>query len=89
MIRVIWHPPAATKLGHNEFREVDEGARGRHVGQIEAVYIGLLDPALEFVGYFGGRAHQHRATTTDADFLSQFPHRPSALRRGGGKGRQR
>ncbi|ATA29299.1 hypothetical protein MLM_3255 [Mycobacterium lepraemurium] len=69
-------------LGHNEFREIDEGSRGGHVGDVEPVDVGVVDPTLEFVGDLGRRPHQHRAAPADADLGGQLGHRPGPPRCG-------
>src|SRR5882757_6928191 len=60
---------AAAQLRHHQVDEVDEGPRGHCVGEVEAVDVGLVDPAFELVGDRRGRADEDRAHRPDADEL--------------------
>lgn len=79
-------PAAAAQFRDDE---VDEGARGGGVGEVESVDVGLLDPALQFVGDRRRGAHHHGADAADAQVAGDLIGGPPAGRIGGGEDRER
>jgi hypothetical protein len=76
---------APLQLGHQQIRDIGEGL-GRHdIGEVEAVEIGLRDPAFHLVRDLGGRAHEQRPEATDAHPFRDLAHRPGLARIGGGE----
>ena len=61
---------------HHEIDEVLQAFRRDHPAQIEAVDVGVLDPALQLVGDLLGRAHERRVAAAEAllaEDLAQGP----------------
>lgn len=59
-----------------------KSARGHRVGEVEAVDVGLVDPAFELVGDRRGRADEDRPHRPDPDEPRHLVRRPVAVRVG-------
>ena len=75
-------PPAPGQLRHQHVRDILEIAGRGGKRNVEPVDIGLLEPRLDIVGDFFGRADHDRPGAADADMLDDFAHGPHPVRIG-------
>src|SRR5262245_50118831 len=70
---------AALELREDELDDLGERARRDHVGDVEAVDAGLLDPGLELVGHRLTGADDHGRLDADTAPLRELAEGPVAL----------
>jgi hypothetical protein len=81
--------PALLQLRHDRIDKIGESLRHHCVGEVEPVYIAILDPGNQFFCNLVRRADHYRPTTADSGVLRDFPDRLYSIRIGEREGFER